>query len=163
MASWYRFETAAANRVYIDIADDAAERLHRVGYFAKAEVLKATGYGIFEDDLRWDYVRRMIEEKYKTELVPLCAAFFKRESKDIVPGKLIAGGHGKRTAGYAITSQKNEHLVLARLNRRRAQADGNAEKANKTRDTSIEAGADQCRTLAPLPRLKELSGGGAST
>ena len=136
MPKWLRFEVARASEVYCKIIEDAVTKLHDVGHFAKIDVLKATGYDVFdENEIRWDYVKRIIEEDHDTELVPLASAFFKRHAREeevVFPWRFIAQGYGKKTAGFAIVSQRNGHFVTQHLRLKRARTSGAIKGADKT-------------------------------
>lgn len=142
MAKWLRYEKALASKVYRDIAADASDRLHDSGHFAKEDVLESTGYQVISDDIRWDYIKRMIEEQYDVELVPLAFAYFKRHSKKeemTVPARFIATGYGKRTVGFALVSEQNGHLVLSHLDRKRGKIAGAVKSANKSLSKAKQA------------------------
>lgn len=135
MSNWLRYEKAMANKAYIAIIEECVNLLTTRGSFSKEEVVEKTGYGGMEDDLRWDYVKRHIEESYKTELISLGAAYFRRHSKAdeiSIPAKYIAIGHAKRTCGFAIASHENGHLLRKRLEVKVKRANGAIKSRDKT-------------------------------
>jgi|SRR5215207_943646 len=110
-----KYATATKCRIHLEIVHAAVDQLAHQGFFSKEEVLRVTGYDLFEDAIHWDHVRRMIEEQHKTDLMPLAQAFFNRKRKDPSPidepGRYLAGGTGKKTAGFAMVSEDNGPLV----------------------------------------------------
>ena len=147
MTKWLRYDQASKSKPYKEIANVAAERLTAGGSFQKEEVLEKTGYAVF-DDIRWDYIKRMIEEEHATELVPLAGVYFQpRKSRDrelagdpkIFPARYIATGHGKKTAGYAIASEDNGHFVVEILKIKTNRARGMMKAAETTREVGSKA------------------------
>ena len=55
-----------------------------------------------------------------------------------ITGKLLASGHGKKTAGYANTSQVNGLMVLYRLSRRKAVAQGVINAYERQRAVAVD-------------------------
>jgi hypothetical protein len=122
-----RYEQALADKNYQAIADYAGERLEAIGHFSKEDVLDNTGYGLFSETINWDFVRRMLEEKFNTRLIALAPCFFKRHKKDEElnnPARFLAGGTGRRAAGYAHLSTENGHFVIVALHRQRGIING---------------------------------------
>lgn len=158
MTKYLRYEAAKASTVYRAIIDDAIERLVDVGRFAKAEVLAATGYDVFDDEaIRWDYVKRIIEEEHDTELIPMASVFFRDGQRDgrrdkrhgsafppeQFPERYIATGHGKKTAGFVIASNINGHFVVHCLKMVRGNVRGKIAKGNKTLKIGQRVGIDK--------------------
>jgi len=88
----------------------------------------------------------MIEEHHNTSLIPLASAYWpkgkrgdkSREDYDAhpppdFPNRYIAGGHGGKTAGYAIASQMNGHFVITVLQRMESQLRNSANTFNARR------------------------------
>jgi hypothetical protein len=154
MTKYLRFEQARESKVYREIVDECCYRLAEVGYFSKADVMDKTGYGAIDvEDIRWDYVKRIIEKEQSTELICLPSAFFKRHPKTEevrFPARYLAHGHGKRAVGFAIVSRENGHLVMQHLNLKRAKAIGHVRSANETLDMSRRALVDGSE-IAALP------------
>jgi len=125
------------------------DALTKVGYFAKDEVLNDLAFGTIADSVRWDLLRRFIEEDMGCELIPLAKPFFHRgevdratrkrppagrddpEALQRVPQRFIAWGNGKRAFGYASINEANGALVIKRLEYRRNVAIGTRAKATK--------------------------------
>ena len=89
--------------------------------------------------VRWDYVKRMIDDGEAQELIPLATSFFTRPLKtdrepgidERLPGRFIATGFGKTTAGFALATQKNDHFVIYSLTHKRNRALGVAKSHDR--------------------------------
>jgi hypothetical protein len=138
MTKWLKMEKARSSPIYTAIIEAAVTQLHEVGQFAKQDVLDIAGCSALDESaIRWDYVKRIIEEDHNTELMPLAAAFFRRHAKAeeaVFPERFIATGYGKKTVGFAICSQKNGHFVTQILRTKRTRALG----VRKSADTTLE-------------------------
>jgi hypothetical protein len=140
MAAYMRIADARTCKVHEEIVHAATDRLTTVGSFSKDEVLMATGFLMMVDSIRWDYVKRIIEEDYKTELIPLAARAFRRANQEerkqypelktprqwqtTFPEKFIASGHGKKTYGFAIATKDNAMYVIKLLEIKKGRAEG---------------------------------------
>ena len=88
-------------------------------------------------DFRFDYIKEWVEYdpyggrisidgKRFIELMPVCKKYYnpkeraEAQRKGLV-NRLIAGGHGRSTAGYVTVSEKNGNLFLARQETRKAK------------------------------------------
>jgi hypothetical protein len=136
-----------------DMALEAITEPKGPGYFKKDDLLaeceingQVADMSYMADAIHWDYIVRNLIEEDGAELIPLAPHFFSKVSSDqesplkdeltnaARDGKMeealklasrsIASGHGKKTAGYAQFSQQHGLLVLARLKRTKAVADG---------------------------------------
>lgn len=150
---YMRKETARACPVHSMIKDKANEMLAANGHFSKEVVLEELNLSTMEDSIRWDYIREFIEEDHGVNLVPLAARFFigkiKTKSGDNVsfistaaerkvnPEKYIAGGHGKKTHGYALVTFEQGVMAIACLKRYRGLSNG-AGKAFRAYAISLE-------------------------
>jgi hypothetical protein len=141
---YLRYEKAIASKVYREIVDECVVRLNDHGTCIKQDVLDRTGYDAVSDDLRWDYIRRMIETSYDTELIPLAPSFMKRHRKQeeiTFTERFVARGNGRRTIGYANASQQNGHFVIHRMMMKTKMAKGFTESAERTRALGVRVGA----------------------
>jgi hypothetical protein len=139
-----KYTTATKCHVHLAIADAAVKLLSKDGFFSKEEVLRVTGYALFEESVYWDHIRRMIEEQHKTDLMPLAQAFFNRKRKDPTPienpGRYMAGGTGKKTAGFAIVSEDNGSFVRWSLEHARRCVEGKAAEYATRRSVADQVG-----------------------
>ena len=144
------------------------------GRFSKDEVLAATGYDVFDDtSVRWDYIKRIIEEDHNTELIPMASVFFRENQRmgrkdkrhgaayppDRFPERYIATGYGKKTAGFVIATNENGHFVVHRLKMIRGGVRGKIKKGNRSLTIGQRAGihrlADQRALELPPPLTVE--------
>lgn len=159
MTKYMRIEDAKSSKVYIDLKDLIVDRLINLGYFSKEDVLTASGYMAVSDSIRWDYLRRMIEEEHHTELIPLSAKFFgktlvvdgrRRRLGDLhgsqhrqleiqFPEQMIATGYGQRTAGFAMADQRNGHFIVQLLQIKRGRVRGAVNALNRTVEIAARA------------------------
>lgn len=153
MAKFLRFDKAVQSKVYSEIVQECEIKLEDKGYFAKIDVIDGAGYDAIADDIRWDYVRRMIEERHETELIPLAPSYFKRHRRDEekqFTEKFVARGNGRRTVGYANASEQNGHFVIHRIKIKTKMSVAFATSAERTRQIGIRQGA----ISADVPLLK---------
>jgi len=173
MTKFLRFEAAKGSPVYQTIIADAVDRLMHVGGFSKDEVLDATGYNVFDDNsIRWDYVKRIIEEDHDTDLIPMASVYFKVNQRNgrkdrrhgaafpptQFPERYIATGNGKKTAGYVIASDVNGHFVVQRLKITRGHIQGKIKRGNRSLEIGKRAGIRRLKnedTLLIPPPLKD--------
>lgn len=151
MNKYLRFADAQKSRVYRELVSCATQRLEDHGVFNKDEVLGHTGLMEISDSIRWDYIRKMIEDEFDTELIPLALSYFKRHSKKNEvkePAKYIATGHGKRTVGFANGTQEHGHFLVHRMKLKENVAKGVEASAAKTRNRAEGQGI-------PLPSREE--------
>lgn len=160
MSKWLRREAALASKVYQEIIAEAIADLGNFGFFHKDDILEAADYTTVGDTIRWDYVAEEIKARLHTELVPLGSSFFTRHRHDeevLNPGKFIAGGHGKKTAGYAAVIPENDHLVIHRVHQRAAQIEGSAEALIKNVNVIDEQRKKSGLTPITRPVIKKLA------
>jgi hypothetical protein len=141
---YLRFAKCKECPQHIKVRDAAVELLTTIGSFSKEVVCESTGLSSFIDSIRWDYLVRMIEEEYSTELLPMSIELFRKkrntDAEIHFPERYIAGGHGKRTAGYAIASVENGHFLVHLLKRKRSIAEGCVKAATATDDLRVKLG-----------------------
>lgn len=138
-----RYKTCLESDVYQRIVDEAVAMLEHNGVFVFTDVLEKTKLGVIADAIRWDYVRRIIEDRHDTDLYPLGPAYLKRHAKSDetrFPNKFIAGGNGRNTVAYANVSEENAHFVLVRLKRNETMAQAYDKAATRTRAVAERAG-----------------------
>ncbi len=136
MATKYlRREVARACPVHQMVLDRAMDDLAEYGYFSKQDVVKESGMIAMVDSIRWDYLAEFIREDGRCELVPLAARFWKMKPTErlLFPERAIAGGHGKKTAGYALVTLDNGNLAIEQLERKRSVTNGVGQAFNKYR------------------------------
>jgi len=137
---------ARESDLYIKVMDEAVSQLTANSYFNKDEVAIAAGAEAFIDVLRWDYIRGFIDEDHGTELIPLVSRFFiasyldgpkkgrhrvkTAEERRVNPGKYIAQGNGKKTAGYCLLSMDDGILGLQRLRQKQNQSKGSDDSSD---------------------------------
>jgi hypothetical protein len=156
MAKYLRYEKAKASKVYMEIVEQAEQRLLDHGVFNKEEVVARCGYTEISHDLRWDYIRRTIEDGHNTELIPLAPAYFRRHSKELEKSfteKFVAKGNGRGTVGYAIASEQNGHFIIHRLKSKMKLAHSFGESAERTKAIGIRVGA--IPSSAPLQQIEQ--------
>lgn len=155
MSKFLRYSTAVQSRVYRELLEEAELRLIEIGHFAKIDVTDRVGYSAIADDIRWDYIRRMIEEKHKTELIPLGPAFFKRHKREeeinpMFTEKFVARGNGRGTVGFALASKENGHFIVHRLKLKTKMSKAFAESAEHTRALGVRVGVPELMGSTPL-------------
>jgi hypothetical protein len=115
------------------VLEACGKRLVEFGYFNKADILEDLSFSAIEDSLRWDWIAEFLSEKngdYAIELVPLAQRFFKdpkrkRDATEITSlGRYLAGGHGKRTAGYASIDFEGGRFAVVRADRFKSLSNG---------------------------------------
>jgi len=108
--------------------------------------LPITDHRVFEDAIKWEFVRDFLKEATGAELVPICGAFFtrKRTSEAVhnTPEKFIAQGHGKKTAGYASVNYANGDLTIRRISQRAAQAKGHVQSVVRLTENAERNGVE---------------------
>jgi len=124
---WLRKEAAKACPIHNAVYNAALVELVEYGMFSKDDVIASLRFEAVADAIRWDYIREFIQEEQKAELIPLAAAFFTRHQKQeehVNPGKFLAQGYSKKTHGFAAVTKENDHLVIKRLEQRKAISNG---------------------------------------
>ncbi|MGB1066181.1 MAG: hypothetical protein ACPGZR_09310 [Paracoccaceae bacterium] len=127
MSKHLRREAARSCPIHQTIMETAADQLSLHGVFEKDAILDQLNLKAMSDAIRWDYIRDFLQQEQKCELVPLASVYFKRhQMHDEIanPSRYIAGGHGKKTAGYAAITSNNDHLVVAKIKIKHAISNG---------------------------------------
>jgi len=135
----------------------ANDELADVGYFRKDALLERARMSAMSSAIRWDYIADFVKEDGKCELIPLAARFWRMSPEDriVKPEKALAGGHGKKTAGYALVSVEHSALAVRQLKNKRSLANG-VGKAFRHYADAVEAKEDvitedsQQQLLAPV-------------
>lgn len=124
--SYIKKITARRCPVHQTILELASDELADVGYFNKEQLLERARMSAMSSAIRWDYIADFIKEDGRCELIPLAPRFWKMSPEDrmIKPEKALAGGHGKKTAGYALVSVEHSALAIKQLARKRGLANG---------------------------------------
>lgn len=152
MGGFIKFGTARKCPIHNAVALEAAAMLEASGYFAKQSVVDNLNYAAVEESIRWDYIRRMIDEDWKQEISPITLAGI-REAKrgGELTGRHIAGGNGRKTYGYASIVEKNHKLVIARIQNKmaiaRGVANGAGEYAQKAESKDIHGVLDSLPSI----------------
>ena len=126
-AKYLRRETAIECPVHTMVKEAAAGLLELHGSFEKKDVLERCSMMAMSEAIRWDYIREFLQDEQGCELVPLASVYFKRhkyQEELTDPQRFLAQGHGKKTAGYAAVTMENDHLIVRRLQQRKAMANG---------------------------------------
>jgi len=162
---YLRKEDAKNCELHRAIRIKCLDDLTSVGAFHKNEVLEELGYMTVSDSIRWDYIKEFIErpnplKKDECELIPVNERFFhwrrnraerrdgvttkQSEARETLPEKLIAGGNGRRTAGYVLAGNSYPSITITKLKLRYAMADGHKAGADDklTKMVEREIGVD---------------------
>jgi len=147
MSLYLRRSVAEKSKIYQDIKLKAMEYLNSTGSFRKAKVITDLRLEVFEDSIRWDYVRDMIQAESAeddVDLIPMAEAYFKTrivvgkqmekntpELRLRIPERFIAAGHGKKTAGYVRAIAGNGHFIEVVARNKYAQARGTRASAER--------------------------------
>jgi len=127
--AFIKYPTAQRCPIHQLVVSVATDFLLEKNYFSKREVIKKTGFSAIQDSIRWDYIAKMIEEEGgDVALVPVVPRFWnnteEQRQDEYHAQKCLAGGHGKKTEGYALICEGNRELMVAKLSRRRNIANG---------------------------------------
>jgi len=172
MGSYIKYSTAKKCPMHSAIRDAALELLGTSGVFRKDRVVKTASADAVADSINWDFIRRMIEEEYgEYSLMPLAESFWKakpskrspqpvldpdtgepldhegqiaafEEEKRLNPGKFLASGYGKKTAGFGLVSSQNGSITLQYLDRKVKAKEG-VEKASRKVEEIIQSRAPE--------------------
>lgn len=159
MGAFIKKATALKCPIHRAVMDKVREELASTGCFHKADIIDELQYNAIEGSIRWDYVREIIQDEQKCELIPLAEAFFKRHKPgemEAVPHRFVALGHGKKTAGYANISGANGALVICVLKQKSATRDGMVKSVNKMVASCKEKGVAIAQQ-APAAQLEDKS------
>lgn len=123
-----RVERCKAHRA---IKERVIETLEETDSFSLSEIVEATGFGLFADAIHWQHLRDIITDETGRELIPVAAAYFtfhdvSEEHRN--PGKFVAGGGERLTAGYVQYSPRTQHLAEYNLSRKRNMIEGSARR-----------------------------------
>jgi hypothetical protein len=170
MVKFVKFSTVLQTPLYQEIIRQCVIRLEVSPYvFRKDEVMEAANAVPFADSINWSFVQRWLEEGDdkalvdgplpegygEGSLIPVVGSFW--DGRDGVsredipedrmkhPGKYIAQGHGKRTAGYALVCEENGELALKVQRIKCARARG----VNESRVATEQSIAKHAPTLRP--------------
>ena len=104
----------------------ANDELADVGYFSKDALLEKARMSAMASAIRWDYIADFIKSDGNCELIPLAPRFWRMSPEDrmMKPEKALAGGHGKKTAGYALVSVENSALAVKVLANKKSMVNG---------------------------------------
>lgn len=124
--SYIKKVTARRCPVHQALLELATDELADVGYFNKETLLEKSRMSAMASAVRWDYIADFIKEDGACELIPLAPRFWKMSPEDrlMKPEKALAGGHGKKTAGYALVTEEHAALAVKQLSRKRQLANG---------------------------------------
>jgi hypothetical protein len=148
---WLRKEAARACPIHTAVYNAALVELVEYGVFNKQDVIDTLNFTAVADAIRWDYIRDFIVEDQGVELIPLAMAYWTRHQRQeeyVNPEKFLAQGYGKKTHGFAAVLKQNDHLVIKRLEQRKALSNGVA----KSFQTYLE-NVDARRVQEGLPSL----------
>lgn len=148
-----RREEARACPVHTALREEAVRRLLRDGQFSIVQVLEATRFTAMSESIRWDYIVEFIKQDHNLcDLVALSQAYYKphkREDEFLNPGSYVAyGGATGRAVGYALVTERNRHLVVARLRQRWSALHGTNQRFDRcVNDARQRLGEDALSTL----------------
>ena len=131
MGKFIKKVTAQRCPIHQAILEECGKQLVEKGYFSKANVIEKLRFQAIEDSVRWDYIADFLAEPelgHGFEVVPLAQKFFTSTKADRAKaaketdskgrpvnfGQYLAGGHGKKTAGYARVAFEGGLLALKR-------------------------------------------------
>lgn len=129
---YIKLSTARTNPTYTALVDECLQRFEASGFFHKQNALEKLDLAPFASSINWNFVLELIKEKYggEMEFIPLAARFFKDDKNQIgstelkVLGRYIAGGHGKRAAGYGNFTMHNGKFAVKVKERKVATKNG---------------------------------------
>jgi len=150
---WLRREVARKCPVHQAVLEEALIQLAEYGYFSKTDIIKDVGMVAMSESIRWDYISEFIKEDGSCELIPLARRFWNMNPNQRImePEKAIAGGHGKKTAGYALVSVDGGALAIKRLEHKRGMANGVGKAFRKYADALVK------RDLLTEPKNRQLA------
>jgi hypothetical protein len=141
MPSFIKKITAQKCPVHQAILELCGRKLVEKGYFSKAEVLDETKMHAMAEAVRWDYITDFLRDPelgHGIEILPVAQKFFSSTKAEraraagetdsggrpVNFGQYLAGGHGKKTAGYARVSLDGGLLALKRAQNYRGLRNG---------------------------------------
>lgn len=141
MPEYIKKITAKRCPIHQAILQECGEQLVEHGYFSKSRVIEKLRYQAMEGSVRWDYISDFLSDPngdHGIELVPLAQKFFSstraqrlrdaegvdKKGQAINLGPYLAGGHGKKTAGYASVNFEGGLLALKRAQRFKGMSNG---------------------------------------
>lgn len=155
MPKFIKKSTARRCPIHQSILEECGKSLAEKGYFNKKTVIDSLNYQAVEESVRWDYLSDFLSDPsgdHSIELVPLAQKFFSstraerlRDSEGVDAkgnllnlGPYLAGGHGKKTAGYASVTFEGGLLALKRAQRFRGQSNGVGRAFNAYREAVLK-------------------------
>ena len=80
-----------------------------------------------------------IKDEQSCELIPLAARFWNMTPVERIahPEKALAGGHGAKTAGYALVNVDNGALAVQKLSQKRSMANGTGKAFREFADSLV--------------------------
>jgi hypothetical protein len=131
MPKYIKKVTAQKCPIHQAVLEACGQRLVEKGYFSKDNVINALRFQAVEASIRWDYIADFLQDPelgVGIQIVPLAPKFFASTSADRLRdaegvddkgklmnlGKYLAGGHSRKTAGYARASFEGGMLAVKR-------------------------------------------------
>jgi hypothetical protein len=150
MGKFIKKVTAQRCPIHQAVLEECGQQLVEKGYFNKANIIDKLKFQAVEDSIRWDYIAAFLstpELGHDFQLVPLAQRFFKstkaereRAAKEVDAkgrpvnfGQYLAGGHGKKTAGYARVTFEGGLLALKKAQNYAGMRNGVGEAFEKYR------------------------------
>lgn len=140
--TYIKYSTFLKCPVHQSVCEECLARLTSVGYFEKEAVLRAKFLSTMSGAIQWQFVQQWLDEKNGARVVPVSSAFFRlkdhytnpdakaaAELRLSNPGRCLASGHGKRTAGYVAVTFQGGVLAQTKLEIRKRVAVGTARSA----------------------------------
>ena len=162
---YLRREKARACPIHKAVLEACGQALVDKGYFSKEDILEKLRFTAMAESIRWDYVAEWLtadDGDYAMEIIPLAPRFFntpmKKRIEDGLPayGRYVAGGHGKRTAGYASVTLDGGKLAIKRAERFKSLKNGaSTALENYVRATLKQADQIESENVEKLESYKE--------
>lgn len=141
MGKFIKKVTALRCPIHSAVLEECGKQLVDKGYFNKDQVIEKLRFTAIEDSIRWDYLAHFLAEPelgHNFEVVPVAQKFFKstkadrdRAAEEVDSrgrlgnfGQYLAGGHGKKTAGYAVVNFEGGRLALKRAQNYKSMSNG---------------------------------------
>lgn len=168
----------AESELHQKVLKACTDALVNVGQFRKARIMDEVNDAAMIDSVRWDWIVRKIRKgnsmpSGKVELIAVAESFFKADRKkkaamhvdyvtkesDSFPGKYVAQGCGKRTAGWVLATFAEGRFALYKAELMRKNSDGkkrNLEDFAATTTNSLKALGEngQVNQIAAIAGIK---------
>lgn len=141
MPKFIKKVTAQRCPVHQAILEQCGKKLVEKGYFSKAEIIEETKMQAVENAIRWDYIVDFLGDPdggHGFQVLPLAQKFFSSTraeraraagevdstGRPVNFGQYLAGGHTRKTAGYARLSLDGGLFALKRAQNYKGMSNG---------------------------------------